>query len=82
MSIHDDFAQRAAMRLLARLSPGNVISCRGSGGEHGFFVRRLGLSVECPICGQMALSVDLLADFYRPPADVETFSSYRTANTS
>ena len=39
--------------------------CTGGGTEHSFARRRLGLSVECPICGQFALSVDLAADFYR-----------------
>ena len=75
MSILDEFAHgRAAMRLLARLSLGNVMLCRGSGGEHSFLIRRLGLCVECPICGQVALSVDLLADFYRPPTDASDVS--------
>ena len=68
MSILDEFARgRASMRLLARLSLGNVMLCAGNGNQHSFLVRRLGLCVECPTCGQVALSVDLLADFYRPP---------------
>jgi hypothetical protein len=70
VSILDEFARgRASMRLLARLSLGNVMLCAGNGTQHSFLVRRLGLSVECPTCGQVALSVDLLADFYRPPAE-------------
>jgi hypothetical protein len=70
VSILDEFARgRASMRLLARLSLGNVMLCTGNGDVHSFLVRRLGLSVECPTCGQVALSVDLLAEFYRPPKD-------------
>lgn len=53
------------MRLDARLPEGNI----GHGDEHSFLVRRLGLSVECPRCGQVALSVDLIADFYRRSMD-------------
>lgn len=70
MSIVDEFARgRASMRLIARLSMGNVMLCVGNGNQHSFLVHRLGLSVECQTCGQIALSVDLLADFYRPPAE-------------
>jgi len=43
---------------------GHIVVCRGNGTEHSFLRRRLGLSVECPVCGQFALSVDLVADFY------------------
>jgi len=67
VSILDEFARgRASMRMLARLSLGNVVLCAGHGKPHSFLVRRLGLSVQCPTCGQAALSVDLLAEFYRP----------------
>ena len=55
------------MRLDARLPEGNVMLCAGHGDEHSFRVRRLGLSVECPKCGRIALSVDLIADFYSRP---------------
>ena len=48
-----------------RLSDGHIVVCTGDGTEHSFCRRRLDLSVECPICGQFALSVDLTADFYR-----------------
>jgi hypothetical protein len=56
---------RVSMCLDARLPEGNVILCTGHGDEHSFLVRRLGLSVECPKCGRIALSVDLIAEFYR-----------------
>jgi len=67
MSIAGEFSDgRASMRLDARLPEGNVIVCTGHGDAHSFLVRRLGLSVECPRCGEIALSVDLAADFWRP----------------
>jgi hypothetical protein len=52
-------------RLDARLPEGNVILCTGHGDKHSFLVRRLGSSVECPKCGRIALSVELIAEFYR-----------------
>jgi hypothetical protein len=58
-------APKSTMYLDERLPDGHIVVCRGGGTEHSFLRRRLGLSVECPICGQMALSVDLVADFYR-----------------
>jgi hypothetical protein len=65
MSIKEEFAVgRKLMHLDARLPKGNVLVCAGNGDEHSFIVQRLGLSVECPQCGQVALSVDLVADFY------------------
>jgi hypothetical protein len=53
------------MYLDDRSPDGHILVCRGGGSEHSFLSRRLGLSVECPVCGQIALSVDLVADFYR-----------------
>jgi hypothetical protein len=53
------------MYLDDRSADGHIIVCTGGGTEHSFLRRRLGLSVECPICGQTALSVDLVAAFYR-----------------
>ena len=53
------------MYLDDRSRDGHIVVCRGDGTEHSFLRRRLGLSVECPVCGQTALSVDLVADFYR-----------------
>ena len=53
------------MYLDDRSPDGHILVCRGGGTEHSFLRRRLGLSVECPVCGQIALSVDLVADFYR-----------------
>jgi hypothetical protein len=58
------------MYLDDRSPDGHIVVCSGDGTEHSFLRRRLGLSVECPICGQIALSVDLVAEFYRrSPAD-------------
>jgi hypothetical protein len=54
-----------SMYLDDRLPDGHIVICTGGGSEHSFLRRRLGLSVECPVCGQIALSVDLVADFYR-----------------
>ena len=56
---------KAPMYLDDRTPAGHMIVCKGGGTEHSFPRHRLGLSVECPICGQTALSVDLIADFYR-----------------
>jgi hypothetical protein len=53
------------MYLDDRSPDGHIVVCTGDGTEHSFLRRRLGLSVECPVCGQIALSVDLVADFYR-----------------
>jgi hypothetical protein len=52
------------MYLDDRSPDGHIVVCTGDGTEHSFLRRRLGLSVECPICGHIALSVDLVADFY------------------
>jgi len=54
-----------SMYLDDRLPDGHIVICTAGGTEHSFCCRRLGVSVECPICGQIALSVDLVADFYR-----------------
>ena len=55
-----------------RSADGHIIVCTGGGTEHSFLRRRLGLSVECPICGRIALSVDLVAEFYRRSLPVWT----------
>jgi hypothetical protein len=70
------------LRKLARANPpmyiddrspaGHILVCTGGGTEHGFARRRLGLSVECPICGEIALSVDLIGEFYRRSLPVWT----------
>jgi hypothetical protein len=52
------------MYLDARSPDGHIVVCTGDGTEHSFLRRHLGLSVECPVCGQTALSVELLAAFY------------------
>ena len=68
MAMTDEFARgRVSMHIDARLPKGSVILCIGHGEEHSFLIHRLGLSVECPKCGQIALSVDLVADFYKRP---------------
>jgi predicted RNA-binding Zn-ribbon protein involved in translation (DUF1610 family) len=56
------------MYLDERSPNGHIVVCRGDGTEHSFLRRRLGLSVECPVCGQIALSVDLVVDFYQRSA--------------
>jgi hypothetical protein len=56
---------KAPMYLDDRSPQGHIIVCTGDGTEHSFLRHRLGRSVECPICGQIALSVDLIADFDR-----------------
>jgi hypothetical protein len=56
------------MYLDERSPNGHIVVCRGDGTEHSFLRRRLGLSVECPVCGQYALSVDLVTDFYQRSA--------------
>jgi hypothetical protein len=53
-----------SMYLDDRLSDGHIVICTGGDTEHSFCCRRLGVSVECPICGQIALSVDLVEEFY------------------
>jgi hypothetical protein len=56
------------MYIDGKVPEGYVVICapaRSDGPEHSFLCRRLGPSVECPMCGQIALSVDLVADFYR-----------------
>jgi hypothetical protein len=52
------------MYIDARLPGGHVVVCSGTGADHSFLVRRLGLSIECPICGSIALSGDLIASYY------------------
>ena len=53
------------MYLDDRSGDGYIVVCTGGGTEHSFLLRRLGLSVGRPICGELALSVDLVAAFYR-----------------
>lgn len=57
--------ERPTMYLDDRSHDGHIVVCSGGGTEHSFLRRRLGLSVECPVCGEIALSVDLVANFYR-----------------
>jgi hypothetical protein len=65
MAANDDSApKRAPMYLDERLSEGFVIVCAGDGGEHSFVLRGLGPSIECPQCGRMALSSQLIDAYY------------------
>jgi hypothetical protein len=52
------------MYLDGRLPEGYVLLCTESGDAHSFVVQCLGPSVECPLCGRTALSVDLAASYY------------------
>jgi hypothetical protein len=54
----------ASMYLDTRLPQGHVVICRRGGEEHSFLANRLGVAVECPVCGQTALSADLIDDYY------------------
>ena len=46
-----------------KLPEGYVILCKAKDDDHTFLVRRLGPSVECPKCGNTALSTDLALEF-------------------
>jgi hypothetical protein len=52
------------MYLDGKLPEGYVVICAPSYEPHSFLVRRLGVSVECPQCGQTALSADLIVAYY------------------
>ena len=52
------------MMIDAKLPEGYVVLCGGRERGHTFLVRQLGPSVECDQCGQTALSVDLVTDFF------------------
>jgi hypothetical protein len=68
---------KAPMYLDDRSPDGHIIVCTGGGSEHSFLRRRLGLSVECHICGQNALSVDLISAFHKRSLDNLTACSAR-----
>ena len=53
------------MQIDAKLAEGYVILCNRTDEEHIFIVRSLGPAVECPKCGNTALSGDLATDFVR-----------------
>lgn len=58
---------RAAMTSMVidgHLPQGYVVVCRTESHDHSFLAKRLGPSVECPLCGHTALSSDLVAAFY------------------
>jgi len=46
-----------------QLTEGYVIVCGGHSDQHSFLVKNLSLSVQCPTCGEVALSVELATDF-------------------
>ncbi|HZD26136.1 MAG TPA: hypothetical protein VE631_07735 [Alphaproteobacteria bacterium] len=52
-----------------KLAEGYVVVCDGGGEQHSFLVRNLSLSVQCPSCGKVELSVDLATDFVMRQAD-------------
>lgn len=53
-----------------KLPEGYVVVCDGECGDpHSFLVRNLGLSVQCPKCGKVALSVDLATRFVMQQAE-------------
>jgi hypothetical protein len=62
-------AKHASMHIDARLPEGHVLICSAGRSEHSFLVQRLGLSVECPHCGQTGVSVQLVTDFYERGLD-------------
>ena len=51
------------MQIDAKIAEGYVILCNNKAEEHIFIVRSLGPAVECPKCGNTALSGDLATDF-------------------
>ena len=53
------------MQIDAKIAEGYVILCNKKAEEHIFIVRSLGPAVECPKCGNTALSGDLATDFVR-----------------
>lgn len=48
------------MRIDGKVADKYVILCDK---EHAFVVERLGISVQCPECGECALSAELATDF-------------------
>jgi hypothetical protein len=63
------------MILDGRLPQGYVVVCTNSSDSHSFLVRRLGPSVECPACGQTALSADLVQAYYERDSRLELSSA-------
>lgn len=53
-----------------KLPEGYVIVCDGGGEQHSFLVRNLSLSVQCPSCGRVELSVDLATDYVMRQSEV------------
>ena len=50
----------------ARIISGYIINCEC---KHNFLVSRLGISVECPHCGDLALGTELATRFYEANDD-------------
>lgn len=48
------------MHIQKKVAGGHLLRC---GHGHSFVVKRLGLSVECPNCGETALSTELATAF-------------------
>lgn len=63
---------RAPMIVDAKLPEGYVVLCTRKHEEHVFLVKNLAPSFECPRCGNTALSVDLLTDFFHRHRDATT----------
>jgi hypothetical protein len=55
------------MRIERRLAQGYEITCAGG---HHFIARRLGPSVECPLCGETALTTEITTAYFDRPAAV------------
>ncbi len=58
-----------------KLAEGYVLICDQ---DHSFLTRRLGISVECPCCGEVALTVDLAAAYYNGKSKVEAKRETKT----
>lgn len=48
------------MQIQKKIAQGHLLRCEHG---HSFVVKRLGLSVECPKCGETALSTELATAF-------------------
>jgi len=64
------------MEIDAKIAEGYVILCHRKDEEHIFIVRTLGPAVECPKCGNTALSGDLATEFVRRRRDGMSGADY------
>ena len=62
-ALHSDAGVSPKIMIDDKLPEGYVILCKAKDDDHTFLVRRLGPSVECPKCGNTALSTDLALEF-------------------